>query len=143
MNKTEYDEIKVNLIKKSLEKNKTEVYVPVERRKGQDSILKFINLMCFFSWGIIFIILSLIEKAGKSISNIINNDLLWIQKEFWNVNLLEIAFVITVICSVVCTTCIILNLKRCRRRTDKIKKSLVFCELICFAVATFLIWKLY
>ena len=35
MGKSEYDDIKANLIKKSLEKDKTEVYVPIERRKGK------------------------------------------------------------------------------------------------------------
>ena len=43
MYKSEYDEIKANLIKKSLEKDKTEVCVPVERRKGNDGIITFIK----------------------------------------------------------------------------------------------------
>ena len=45
MPKTEYDEIKANLIKKSLDQNEREVIVPPERRKGEDGLLQFINLI--------------------------------------------------------------------------------------------------
>ena len=65
MFKSEYDEIKANLIKKSLEKDKTDVYVPVERRKGNDIRLKIINLMCFLVWGVLIIILAIIMVIQK------------------------------------------------------------------------------
>ena len=143
MNKTEYDEIKANLIKKSLEKNNKDVYVPVERRKGNDGILNFINLICFLIWGAMFIIFSLIVKAGRSVAYISKNDLLWLSSTFWRTNLLNIALFVTIGSIVVCTICIILNFTRHRRRTDRIKKSLIIGEAVCFIIGIFLILKLF
>lgn len=143
MNKFEYDEIKANLIKKSLEKEKSDVYVPLERRKGDDGVLKFVNLICFLCWGAFVIIIGIITKAGRSVAYITHHDLLWLSLNFWKVDLLKIALYVTVGCIFICTVCIILNFARHRRRTDRIKRSLIYCELACFIVGTFLILKLY
>ena len=143
MIRTEYDDIKVNLIKKSLEKDKSDVYVPVERRKGNDTRLKFINLMCFLLWSVLFMIMAVIEKAGKSIVNITQNDLLWKDLSFWESNLLGLALSITIGCIIVCSICIILNLTRYKRRSDRIRKSLILCEIIFFIIGIFLSFKLF
>ena len=143
MPRTEYDDVKANLIKKSLEKEKKDLYIPVERRKGDDGILNFINLVCFLGWTAVFIIFSFIIKAGESIRNISTNDLLWLPKSFWEVNFLNIAFYITIGCAITCAISIILNFTRHRRRTDRIKSSLVWCEVICFIIGAFLILKIY
>ena len=111
MNRTEYDDVKANLIKKSLERNKTDVYVPVERRKSKDARQVFINVMCFCLCALFVINMAIIEKAGKSISNISQNGLLWGDLELWDVKTLYIAFyiaVISIITSIFCITfCII------------------------------------
>ena len=143
MFKSEYDEVKANLIKKSLEKDKTDVIVPIERRKGKDFRLKFINIMCFIIWTILFIIIAIIEKAGVSFAYIAENDLLWVNIAFWKANLLNAAFICTIICIIICSLCIILNFTRLKRRSDRIKKSLIVGELFCFIIGIFLIFKLY
>ena len=143
MPRTEYDDVKANLIKKSLEKEKMDLYIPVERRKSNDGILNFINLICFLGWEAVIIIITIIIKAGKSIRNISDNDLLWLSKSFWKVDFLKLAFNITVGCSIICAISIILNFTRHRRRTDRIKSSLVWCEIICFVIGAFLILKIY
>lgn len=143
MNKSEFDEIQANLIKKSLDKNEREVIIPPERRKGDDGILKFINLMSFWLWGALFIVLAIITKAGRSVAYINKNQLLWLPIEFWRANLLKISLVVTIVCICVCTMSIILNFARHRRKTDRIKRSLILCELIAFIFGIFLILKLY
>lgn len=143
MNKSEFDEIQANLIKKSLDQNEKEVIVPPERRKGDDGILKFINLMSFWLWGALFIILAIITKAGRSVAYINKNQLLWLPVGFWKANLLKISLVITIVCICVCTMSIILNFARHRRKTDRIKRSLILCELISFILGIFLSLKLY
>jgi len=143
MYKSEYDEIKANLIKKSLEKDKTEVCVPIERRKGNDGLITFINVISFSVWGVILIIFALISKAGKNIANIERNNLLWADSSFWNKEMLNLALTITLICFFICSICIILNFLRHKRRTDRIKKPLIIGELTCFIVGVFLIFKLF
>lgn len=138
----EYDDIKVNLIKKSLDQKEQEVIVPEERRKGNDGVLQFINLMCIWLWGILVIILATISKAGKSINNITKNKLLWASSEFWEIDLLKTSLIITIICIFICTVTILLNLTRYKRHTDRIKISLIICEIIAFIIGIFLILKL-
>lgn len=142
MHRTEYNDIKVNLIKKSLDQKEQEVIVPEERRKGEDGILQFINLMCIWLWGILLIILAIIAKAGKNINYITQNKLLWAPSEFWAVDLLKTALIATAICIVFCTITIILSFTRHRRRSDRINRSLVICEILSFIIGLFLIIKL-
>lgn len=142
MYKSEYDEIKVNLIKKSLEKNKTDVFVPVERRKGNDFIISCINLICFLCWEVVVIVIFIIVQAGKN-GIYISDNLLWMTSRFWNVDLLNIALILTISCFLVCLICMILNFTRHRRRTDRIRKSLIFCQLICLVIGAVLILSLY
>jgi len=141
--RSEYDEIKLNLIKKSLESNAEEVYVPKERRKGEDGILQFINLFSFTAWGILLAVFAIITKAGESAANIHENQLLWVSAEFWHKEYLQGALVLTIFCILICTITIILNLMRNRRRSDRIKKSIIIYEIIAFAIGIFLILKLY
>ena len=143
MNKSEFDEIQANLIKKSLEQNEREVIVPPERGKGDDGVLKFINLMSFWLWGALFIVLAIITKAGRSVAYIQENQLLWLPLRFWRANLLKISLVVTIVCMCVCTMSIILNFARHRRKTDRIKRNLIVCEVISFILGIFLILKLY
>lgn len=142
MNGKEIDEVQANLIKKSLEQQEKEVIVPPERRKGEDGILKFINLMSFLLWGGLFIVFAAITKAGRSVAYIQKNQLLWLSADFWKVDLLKVSLIVTIVCICVCTMSIILNFTRHRRRSDRINKSLIICEIISFIMGTFLIMKL-
>lgn len=143
MNRTEIDDIKVNLIKKSLDQNEKEVIIPENRRKGNDGILQFINLMCILIWGALFIIVAIITKAGKSMKYISENGLLWLPSEFWEINLLKVSLIVTIACICICTMTIILNFTRHRRRTDRIKRSLIIGEILAFIIGIFLILKLF
>lgn len=143
MSKTEYDEIKANLIKKSLERNKKDLYIPVERRKRIDGRLSFVNLVSFLCWVALFVACVTIVKSGKSLKYINENDLLWLPGEFWKEEWLYGALCITVLCMLICFISIILNFTRNRRRSDRIRKSLVFAEIISFFIGAFLIIKLF
>lgn len=138
----EFDEIKRKLIVKSLENTKEEL-VPKERRKGEDNLLKIVNLLSFLVWGILFVVIAIIDKAGRGLAYIKYQDLFWASSSFWREHLLETALTVTIICIAVCTISVILNFMRHRRRTDRIKRSIILCELLTFIVGIFLIFKLY
>ena len=140
MNKTEYDDIKANLIKKSLEKNKTDVYVPVERRKRADGRLNFLTFICIVVWAFIFIMIALVTKAGDVFFVINRGWMLLFKLEFWNIEFLKLAFITATICFSICTFGIILNFTRKKRRTDKIKKSLILGEMISSFIIIFFIF---
>ncbi|MBP3285158.1 MAG: hypothetical protein J6M02_06640 [Clostridia bacterium] len=140
---SEYDEIRLNLLKKSLESNGEEIRIPKERRKGEDGILKFINFVSFTVWGVIFILFAIITKAGVSVAYIREHQLLWVSSDFWFKDYLRIALNLTIVCLVICTFSIILNFTRNRRRNDRIKKSIIVYEIMAFIIGIFLILKLY
>lgn len=142
MVKSEYDDIKVSLIKKSLEKESTDVCVPVERRKKPDNRLNFINLMSFCVWQIIIIIIAVISEA-RSLIKVNQYANLLSPLEFWRKDLLNVALILTVCSCLICMISIILNFTRHKRRTDRIKKSLIICQILSFSIGLFLIIKLY
>lgn len=143
MHRSEYNDVKANLIKKSLDQNDKEVVVPIERRKRKDGRLQFINLMSFLVWGVVIVIISIITKAGKNIAHILENELLTLPLSFWEVDLLKVALIITIVSIAICSMTIILNFTRHRRRTDKINRSLIICEVFSFVIGIFLIVKLF
>lgn len=136
----EYDEIKLNLIKKSLESSAEEVYVPKERRKGDDGILNFINFVCFTLW---FILLMVFAVLAKMDGNITYQSRLFLSSAgSWSREYLLLALLLTLICFGICTFTILLNFRRNRRRRDRIKKPLIVYEVISFILGLFLILKL-
>lgn len=143
MHRSEYNDIKANLIKKSLDQNDKEVIVPIERRKKKDGRLQFINLMSFLVWSVVIIIISIITKAGKDITHILKNNLLSLPLNFWEVDLLKTALIFTIVSIAICSMTIILNFTRHRRRTDRINRSLIICEVVSFVIGIFLIVKLF
>lgn len=142
MLKSEYEEIKANLIKKSLEKDKQELIIPIERRKGNDFRIKFVKIMSFIVWIAVFIVVSIMEKASREIRTISKGDFSWLVSKLWETNLVYIALIIAVMCIISSIICIILDSTRHRRRSDKIKKSLIICEILCLGLAFFLSLKL-
>ena len=138
---TEYDEIKLNLIKKSLEKAAEDVQIPVERRKGDDGILNFINFICFTLW---FVILSVFMVLAK-----LDGELTYQGRLFDRAvgsrseEYLSLALLLTIICFGICTFAIVLNFTRNRRRRDRIKTPLIIYETVSFIIGVFLILKLY
>lgn len=132
--KFEYDEIKLKLIKKSLEKAADEVKVPVERRKGDDGILNFVNFVCFTLWFVLLMIIVLLSGNKGGIKY---------QMQFFDGGEMEymlFAFFLTLICLCVCSVTIVLNFTRNRRRRDRIKKPLIVYEAISFIIGITLIF---
>lgn len=124
----------------SLDKNAPE-YKIKERRKGKDIIIKIINFIGYSIWAVIVIIIAMIETAGTTPYILKNLSRANIQP--WDKGLLNIALGFTVVLFGICVSCVIISLKRTRRRTDKIKISLFIGELITFLIGIFLMLKLY
>jgi predicted membrane channel-forming protein YqfA (hemolysin III family) len=125
---------------KSLDKNAPE-YKIKERRKGADIVIKTINFIGYSIWAIIVIIIAIIERAGTT--PYILKNLSKANAQYWDEHLLNIALGFTVVLFIVCAACVVISLKRIRRRTDKIKTSLFIGELITFVIGIFLMLKLY
>lgn len=138
---SEYDEIKLNLIKKSLENNGGDVYVPKERRKGEDKVLKFINFVSFTLWICIVVLVSIFAEVGNRLLHMSEQQLSLVAFEAWFESYVQVVKYLTIFCLVICSFTIILNLTRNKRRTDRIKKSIIIYEIITFIVGVLLIWK--
>lgn len=143
MSKTEYDDIKANLIKKSLEQNAGEVVIPPERRKSEDKVLHFINYMSVLLWLGLVGTFILIIKSGGNITNIVENNLLFMDLSFWKIKLLKISLIMTAMCVCIGIIGIVLNFSRHKRRSDRIKRSLIIGEILSFCIGIFLVIKLF
>ena len=108
------------------------------RRKGPDFLLQIINLAGIIIWFFLLMLWSLCDKAGVRIFDFSQkiesyNDVKW----------LNIATTMSATMFVISAILLLLSFKRSRRRTDKIKISLLISEMIFFIVGILLLFKLY
>ena len=115
----------------------------VEKRKGPDPIVKWVNKAGYITWGILFVILSFIGLARGREATFIDKMAHIPVDTAWNNNMLWVSLIITIVLFVLCMVSIVLNIMRSRRKTDKISMSLILCELFSFLVGIFLLFKIY
>lgn len=125
------------------ENNQSTDKVWVEKRKGPDPIVKWVNKAGYITWGILFVIMCFIGLARGREANFIDKMANIPVDTVWNSNMLWISLIITVVLFVLCMVSIVLNVMRSRRKTDKISMSLILCEFFSFLGGVFLLFKIY
>lgn len=108
------------------------------RRVGPDILLQIINFCGLTIWGSWLILIAICDKAGAKILDI-NQKI----EDVKDVNLLNVALVMASFMFFISAGLLIVSLKRTRRRTDKIKISLLVSEIISFLIGILLIIKMY
>jgi len=107
------------------------------RRKGPDFWLQLINLVGLISWGSWLSLFSICESAGIELFNLGQS-----AQEIKNIELFDMAIIMASIMFFVSAVLLIISLKRSRRKTDKIKISLLITEIISFTVGILLLIKM-
>ena len=108
------------------------------RRKGPDFLLQIVNMIGLIIWFFFLALLSICDKAGVELFDFHQkvddiNDVGW----------LNVAIIMATLMFVISAVLLLLSLKRTRRRTDKIKISLLVSEIISFFIGILLLFKLY
>ena len=115
----------------------------VEKRKGPDPIVKWVNKAGYITWGILFVILCCIGLARGREATFIDKMANIPVDVAWNNNMLWVSLIITFVLFVLCMVSIVLNIMRSRRKTDTISMSLILCEFFSFLGGMFLLFKIY
>jgi len=108
------------------------------RRKGPDFWLQLINLVGLIVWGGWLCLFAICENAGIRLFDFNQR-----ANDLSRVELLNIAIIIASTMFFVSAGLLIISLKRTRRRTDKIKITLLISEIISFVIGMLLLIKLY
>ena len=108
------------------------------RRKGPDFLLQVVNLSGIIIWFFILMLFAVCEKAEVRIFDF-NQKLEGIKQIEWS----NIAIIMATIMFFVSALLLLLSLRRTRRKTDKLKISLLISEVISFFIGILLLIKLY
>lgn len=124
-------------ILKRLNENSKECIIK-NRRKGPDFLLQLINLVGLIIWGAWLFLFAMCDRAGIDIFNF-NQGIEDVKNEELFIGTIIMASIMFFISAIL----LLLSLKRTRRRTDKIKISLLASEVISFFIGILLLIKMY
>ncbi|MBE5812282.1 MAG: hypothetical protein E7314_01330 [Clostridiales bacterium] len=113
-------------------------FVIKNRRKGPDFLLQFINFVGLIIWFFLIMLFSVCDKAGVEFFNFSQN-IESVEKIKW----LNFGLVMSSIMFFVSAVLLLISFRRTRRKTDKIKISLLVSEMISFFIGIILLIKLY
>lgn len=102
----------------------------VERRRKPDGLIRFVTFTSIVDWLMIILCMMLIIYAKPEQTNMFYEMFNIPVRSYWNYPLLNLVFILFIILFALSVLGIIMNMLRQRRRTDKIKKSLVIQAVI-------------
>lgn len=108
------------------------------RRKGPDFLLQVVNMSGIIIWFFVLMLFAVCEKAEVRIFDF-NQKIERIKQVEWS----NIAIVMATIMFFVSAALLLISLKRTRRKTDKLKISLLVSEVISFLIGILLLIKMY
>lgn len=108
-----------------------------DRRRGADSLVKTVQVLGALSWIILIPLIMVISWAKPVAIETFFDRLFSVSlRHKWNRDLLSIIPVILLILFIVSVAGIVMNLKRCRRKDDRINRSLLINLLLSIAGAS-------
>lgn len=99
---------------------------PIDRRRRPDAVIKFVTLTSALGWIMIALCFTLIVYAKPEQTNMFYEMFKIPIREYWNYPLLNIVFILFIFLFAISMIGIIMNAMRQRRRSDRMKKSLIF-----------------
>lgn len=99
---------------------------PYERRRKPDRVIKFVNITSAIGWVLIIICSLVAMEAQPGQINMFPKIFKIPVRDYWNISLLNITFIILIFIFFLSMIGIIANTTRQRRKTDKMNKSLIF-----------------
>ncbi len=105
----------------------------IERRKGPDFLVKWIRWTVISGWILIITALLVIAAAKPQDKNLFDRLFNSQVRESWDSNLLFGAFVLLIILYLLCIIGFFFNLRRSKRKSDRISISIILLGLGSFA----------
>jgi hypothetical protein len=96
-----------------------------ERRRQADWVVNAAALMSLVSWIFSIVVVFVMEQASPESPDFFTYNFGGVVRTTWDLRLLNISFWLLIFSVLVCVAAFIFNMMRMRRKTDKIRKSIV------------------
>lgn len=116
-------------------------YALRDRRRGPDGWIKFLQFASALVWGVLLIILLLIDKAKPEFENFFSRIFHLTLRLNWDVRLLNYAFRLSLLMLIFSGFAHLVNRRRCRRKGDKYSKSIIIMFFFSLGVIIFYLYK--
>jgi len=97
----------------------------LDRRKGPDTLVKWVKWSGIISWILVSITLFITFVAKPGFESYIDNSFHIKLQDNWNMDMMQYAFLLLVLLFSFCMISMAINLTRCRRKSDRFNKTLL------------------
>lgn len=102
----------------------------VERRKGPDLLVRLVHWLGSIAWIIMFFILGITDRAKPQTATFFDRFFKVQVRETWNYSLVQWAFYLMILLSILCLIGLIANACRHRRKSDRYSFSLIMMFIL-------------
>lgn len=104
----------------------------LDRRKGPDKLVKWVKWSGIISWILVAIILTITLFAKPTFESYMDESFHIKLQDAWDTDMMQYVLLLLVLLFVFCIVSIVINLMRCRRRSDKFNKTLIINAIAAF-----------
>ncbi len=104
----------------------------LDRRRGPDTLVKWVKWSGIISWILVSITLFITLVAKPGFESYMDKSLHIVLQATWDTDLMSYVFFLLVLLFFFCMVSILINLRRCRRKSDKFNKTLILNAVAAF-----------
>lgn len=104
----------------------------LDRRKGPDTLVKWVKWSGMISWLIVTLILFITVIAKPGFESYMDKSFHIRLQSSWDTDLMHYVFLLLVFLFCFCMISIAVNVSRCRRKSDKFNKTLIINAIAAF-----------
>lgn len=97
----------------------------LDRRKGPDALVKWVKWSGIISWIMVSVILFITLIAKPDFESYMDKSFHIRLQENWDTDLMKYVFLLLILLFCFCMVSIAINMARCRRKSDRISKTLI------------------
>jgi len=105
---------------------KGEDEIMLDRRKGPDALVKWVKWSGIISWLLILLILFITSVAKPDFESYMDKSFHIKLQDNWNTDMMHYVLLLLIFLFFFCLISININMMRCRRKSDKFNKTLIF-----------------
>lgn len=106
----------------------------VDRRKGPDFLVSWVKYSSYVIWSLAVIVLTITSYAKPEFETFLDRMFNVTLRTTWDYNLLTVGFYFLVTLFFFSVASVVVHALRCRRKTDRIKKTLIAFSFLSFIV---------
>lgn len=104
----------------------------LDRRRGPDTLVKWVKWSGIVSWILVSVILFVTLVAKPDFESYVDKSFHIKLQTNWDTNMMQYVFILMVLLFFFCMISIGVNIMRCRRKSDKFNKTLILNAIAAF-----------